>query len=512
MTITRRAGQNFFGLAADTKPTTNVPSYSTFFETDTQRTYRWDGTFWHPQYSIETDSFYDNFESGTFNFTDGGNSPDGLWGNDFLAGGTSGVRTVSGNNVQYLHAQTATSAGQTFSIVNYTRLHKFQDFELNCRMRTISQTRTGSAPNNWETAWLIWRIGDISGQMGYYFTIKMSGSEFGKSDNIDSSVSNFIVATPGSPSVTLGQWYKVRVRVVGSHHKVWVDDALVIDYEDISPRDAPLPSRMIQRAGHIATYCEDAQVEFDSFRVTPVYPISVIDYEQQANNTVPMPASNRKSGCYYGVLGGASPQGDNILQGALVRVGSTDAQVVDDLGIHRSFTTGTTNGNQAGISTIASGGNIFRRSHNLVFRARVKTPASASGQHIWMGFSSSATIANSNDPLNNLHGFLVGYRADGSVWGYCGNNGQATNTVVAENLSIAANDWVNVYLELQATGKAVFRLNNRTPLTITTTTAKPGPSTSMWMHCVCTTTGSPAKVMVIDHLQVEMSPGNDVIV
>jgi 3-keto-disaccharide hydrolase len=509
MTVTRLSGQRFIGLSTDTKPTTNVPAFSTFLETNTLKTFNWDGQNWHPAYSIESDSFYDNFEAGTFNFTDGGTSPNGLWKNKFLAGGTSGVRTVSGNNVQYQHSQTATSAGQTFSVVNYTVNNTFQDFELNCRMRTITQTRTGSAPNSWEAAWLIWRIGDINGQMGYYFVIKTNGCEFGKSDNIDASASNYILATPGTPTLTLAQWYKIRVRVVGAKHQVWVDDALVINYEDISPRDAPLPSVMIQRAGHIATYNEDAQVEFDSFRVTPVYPTSVIDYDQQTNSTTPLPASNRKSGAYYGTTGGASPTGDNLFSGILTRVGSSDAAVIDDLGIHRSFTTGTTSGNQAGISTNIA---TFRRSHNLVLRARIKTPSTTATNHIWIGFSSSSTIGNNDDPLNTFHGMLVGYRSGSSVWGVLGNNAQATDTVQAENLSLAANDWVNVYLELQSTGKCIVRLNNRTPLVITTTTQKPGPSTSMYMHCICTTTTTAARTMTIDHIQVEMSPGNDVIV
>jgi hypothetical protein len=506
MTVIYKGPITLIGLSTDTKPL-NVTAGTRFYVKDFGfEEYIFDGVAWNTRLSIEADRFYDDFEAGTFSFTDGSTSPNNKWKNKFISGGTSGVRTVSGDNVMWLRPQVSTSAPQTSSVVNYTVNDLFQDFELTCRMRTISQIRTGSAPNSWETAWLIWRIGDINGQMGYYFVIKTNGCEFGKSDNIDSSQSNYILATPGSPTCTMGQWYNVKVRVEGSHHKVWVDDVLVVDYEDISPKDAPLPSRMIQRAGHIALYCEDAEVEFNNVRVLPLYPKSLLDYEQQAHNTTPLPSSNRKSGAFYGTT---AASGDNLLSGILTNLGASNAQVIDDLGIHRSYTTGTSTGNQAGLSTNVA---LFRRSHNLVLRAKIKTPSTTASNHIWVGFSSSSTIGNNDDPLNTFHGMIVGYRSGSSIWGVLGNNAQATDTVQAENLTLTANEWVNIYMELQSTGKCVVRLNNRTPLTFTTSTVKPGPSTNMYLHCLLTTTTTAARTLTIDHLEIETSPGNDVIV
>jgi hypothetical protein len=46
MAILRTASTNWTGLAADTKPTTGVPTGSTFLETDTGLIYYWNGTAW----------------------------------------------------------------------------------------------------------------------------------------------------------------------------------------------------------------------------------------------------------------------------------------------------------------------------------------------------------------------------------------------------------------------------------------------------------------------------------
>jgi|GEM_PF-5445444 len=39
--------QEFIGLSTDTKPTTDVPVGSTFYEADTKNGYIWDGSAWN---------------------------------------------------------------------------------------------------------------------------------------------------------------------------------------------------------------------------------------------------------------------------------------------------------------------------------------------------------------------------------------------------------------------------------------------------------------------------------
>lgn len=521
MAIKYLAANRIEGLTTDTKPTA-VPTGSRFFESDANYgEWYFDGSTWIQRLSLENDIFYDGFDS-TFTFTNGGLSPNGKWKNKFIGTGTggstgsSGVRVSSGG---LLNGQTVlwqvpgavTVSTDTSSVVNYTVNNTYQDFELTCKMRTISQTRTGSAPNNWETAWIIWRIGDIGGQMGYYFTIKMSGSEFGKSDNKEGSVANYILATPGSPSVTLGQWYAVKVRVQGNRHQVWTDTTgagtnytLTIDYTDINAVFAPSPSRQIQRGGYISFYCEDSQVEFSDIRVMPIYPRSILDYEQSVYNTVPLPSSNRKFGAWYAV---GAVTADGLLSGALTQpASSTNAQVIDDLGIHWTYTTGAVSGNQAGLLTNAA---IFRRTHNPVLRVKFMSPATTTNSQMLVGFSSASSLATTTTPLNNLHGVLVGWRNGDTTWNVLSNNGSATQTVTAEGQTVAASQWNNVEIELQSSFQCTVRVNNRTPITLTTTAAKPAVSTNLYVYCVLTTLTTAAKTFSINNMDIEMSPGVD---
>lgn len=503
MALTWLAGNIIEGLSTDTKPS-NVIVGSKFREIDQNfREYIYIGNAWFLRQTTDQDSFYDDFESGTFDFTEGGTSPNGLWKNKFLgsAGGTSGVRNVVGvGNVQYL--KTASVVGTT-SIVNYILPLVFQDFELTCRMRTISQT-ANRAKNDWETAWIIWRVGDILAQQGYYFTIKMAGSEYGKSDNKEGSVANYVLVTPGSPSCTLGQWYNIRIRVVGNWHKVWVDNNLVIDYEDINPNYAPSPSRQIQRAGYVTTYCEDAEVEFDSFRVIPIYPKALLDYDQSVHNMVPAVSSNRKYGSYNGAT---SATGDGLLAGILQRVGTGGAISRDDLGIHYTFPTTTTQYDQSGLSTNVA---FTRRTHNPIFRIKFKIPSVITNCQMWFGFASSATLpANSTDPLNAANGFLVGFVSGGNFL-IRSNDGTGASASTAEGLVPAIDKWHNIAMELQSANQCIARVDNRTPIIITTAASKPLLSTDLYMHAVVQTTNTTAKTMLIDHIDVEISPGVDV--
>ena len=90
-----------------------------------------------------------------------------------------GVKTENGNNVFYGFPQTATSSGQTYSSFALST-QKFSDMTLELDMKTYKQIRQNSAPNTWETAWVMWRWTDLFHH--YYFVIKTNGIEFGKKD------------------------------------------------------------------------------------------------------------------------------------------------------------------------------------------------------------------------------------------------------------------------------------------------------------------------------------------
>lgn len=508
MAITYHAGNVLRGLTTDTKPT-NVPSNSLFYEIDNNfSVWYFDagGNTWIQKVSNDADFFYDDFTGGTYSFAEAGPSPNGKWNNRFRGGGTSGVR-VSGNSfAMWLQPQTATASNQTFSCENLA-VTQYQDFELTCRLRTISQLRQNSPPNNWETAWLLWRIPDLVGQINYYFVIKISGCEFGKSDNISPSQFNVALATPASPSVIIGTWYAVKIHANGNRHTIWVDTTgtgtqfgnPVIDYVDDDVTLAPAPSRQIQRQGFIAPYCEDSQVEFQNFRLMPLYPKALLDYNDSIHNQVPLPSSNRKFASFYG---SGATSADGVLAGILVADGASNAQVIDDLGIHWSYTTDASGSGQSGLHTNVA---IFRRSNNLIMRAKVLTPATISNTRFWIGFSDSATLSNSDDPLNNANGYLIGYRNNATTWNIISNNASATDTLTTEGYTLTGGKYVNIQMELRASGECICTIQNRTPITIQT--PLPAASANMYLYVRQQATTTTTKTVTIDSIDMDISPG-----
>ena len=103
-----------------------------------------------------TGNVYDDFQGGTYKLTDGQKSPNGKWLSKWNAGGEMGVKSENSNNVFYGFPKTATSPGQTFSSFALST-HMFSDMTLELDMKTYKQLRQNSAPNSWESAWVIWR-------------------------------------------------------------------------------------------------------------------------------------------------------------------------------------------------------------------------------------------------------------------------------------------------------------------------------------------------------------------
>lgn len=188
-----------------------------------------------------------------------------LWGST----GDGGCTQITGPDGAYstvaeLKPATATSSGQTFSAV-LTGPQASGNFEFSALMRTVAQLRTGSAPNNWETAWIFWdwKFPDPSGSSGYYYTIKESGTEIGRLNNGTQTV----LATSGN-NLNPGVWHHVHVvQTAGggtTSLSVYVDGTLDLSFSDVSGSALT--------GGQIALYCEDAQVHFTGVALPAIPP------------------------------------------------------------------------------------------------------------------------------------------------------------------------------------------------------------------------------------------------
>jgi hypothetical protein len=209
-------------------------------------------------------SVYDDFQSGTYLLSEGQTSPNGKWHNQFNGFGSSGVQSDgTTNNVFYMFPMTSTSSNETHAGAVETTI-SFSNFELSFDVKTVKQLRQNSPPNAWETAWILFRQSDL--WHFYDFFVKSNGIEFGKQDcNTCSNPvdgQQFLV-TAVSPSLKIGSWSSWKITSVGNHIAITVDGNKVIDYIDNT-----MSSKL--SSGSIVLYDEDASVQFDNVKITPL--------------------------------------------------------------------------------------------------------------------------------------------------------------------------------------------------------------------------------------------------
>ncbi|MGB7675355.1 MAG: family 16 glycoside hydrolase, partial [Nitrososphaeraceae archaeon] len=194
--------------------------------------------------TTSTGNVYDDFQASTYKLTDGQKSPNGKWLSKWNAGGEMGVKTENGNNVFYGFPQTATSSGQTYSSFALST-QKFSDMTLELDMKTYKQLRQNSAPNTWETTWVMWRWTDLFHH--YYFVIKTNGIEFGKKDTSCSCEQQVFLKTGPSPTLKINTWNHVKISSIGKQTTIWLDGVKVVDMDDPSYSSTASMYRTIQR-------------------------------------------------------------------------------------------------------------------------------------------------------------------------------------------------------------------------------------------------------------------------
>ena len=157
---------------------------------------------------------------------------------------------------------------------------QFGDIDITTFIRTLKSLRT-PVPSRWEAGWIMWRFNDagyLITQKGahfhhYYFIIYVDGSvEFGRKDNTTQTEHQYFL-TGAAPKVSFayGVWNKVRIKHIGNHIQIWVDDKPVIDVVDDGTKGTPgtdktlgappHPPSTYLNSGRLAHYNEDAMTE-----------------------------------------------------------------------------------------------------------------------------------------------------------------------------------------------------------------------------------------------------------
>jgi hypothetical protein len=294
------------GLSTDTKPTVGLQTGNRFLETDTGREYYWTGTAWAPIVGLSSGdsvaAVYDSFPAIYDITTDASPGsyascntvvPTGLYRvayrgykpSDTNERGQDGVRAPStlppdsSPRVFYGYPYTTTETGTgSISTLTVTEGPYYTDFDCTFYMRTKAQRKTTNV-KKWETAWFLWHFNQAGFQLTqlgahfhhYYLVLKTDGHmEVGKKDRDDMvDAQRFLTGTAGTePTFTWGllTWYKIRIRHVGDHIQVWLNDVAKVDLRDngtISDVSGviPPPSATVG-SGRFGYYAEDSECEW----------------------------------------------------------------------------------------------------------------------------------------------------------------------------------------------------------------------------------------------------------
>jgi hypothetical protein len=172
----------------------------------------------------------------------------GVWRVIFDGYGWVGIRSRSPNKLTLMPASAARPDETHSSLV--VSKGRYRDFDLTATAVTARQLRVDSAPNPWESAWLVWRYTDNT--HFYYLALKTNGWELGKADPDYPGAQRFL-ATGTDPRSSIGRQNHVRISQRGATSSVWIDGELITAFTD---RERPY------RRGSIGFYTEDAEVRF----------------------------------------------------------------------------------------------------------------------------------------------------------------------------------------------------------------------------------------------------------
>lgn len=156
---------------------------------------------------------------------------------------------------QAVNSASATSSALAVSRAGFTTT----SLDVQAAVTTTKQLRTGSPPNPWEVAWLIWDYTD--NEHFYYAVAKPNGWELGKRDPAYPGGQRFL-ATGSTPTVSVGK--KATLRIIraragsASSIKLLLNGSTLTTFSD---------TERPYRSGSVGVYTEDAAVDFSYVRV-----------------------------------------------------------------------------------------------------------------------------------------------------------------------------------------------------------------------------------------------------
>lgn len=179
----------------------------------------------------------------------------GRWQVVFTGFGCVRILNDNGNHVLEMQPQSVTNPADTSAPLVVGPSFE-APFTYSGQIATTAQLRQNSAPNDWETAWIVWNYTD--NQHFYYFIPKENGWELGKEDPAYPGAQRFL-ATSTTPTFSLTDIKNFEVTQIGATMTISINGNKIVDFTD---NERPYTS------GRIGLYSEDARFIADNIVVT----------------------------------------------------------------------------------------------------------------------------------------------------------------------------------------------------------------------------------------------------
>ncbi|WP_157642470.1 hypothetical protein [Burkholderia ubonensis] len=160
--------------------------------------------------------------------------------------------STSSNHALLLEPMVSTDPGTTHAALVLTSQAWTGRYELAADLTLAAQLRTGSAPNPWETGWLLWNYQDD--QHFYAFALQTNGWVLSKEDPAYPGAQRFL-SSGSTPFAQPGVKHRIDIWTDGGSTQIYIDNSLVCSYTDAI---APYSS------GRAGFYCEDSRVLVDN--------------------------------------------------------------------------------------------------------------------------------------------------------------------------------------------------------------------------------------------------------
>lgn len=226
-----------------------------------QSTLRMFGT----DYDIPTTSWLSTLSDSFSGYTLGTSYTDGQaigtsWVDKFGGGGhVSIVAAPDGGQALQTSPAVATSSGSSNAALVTSSASFAGNYAVHAKYRTSAQLRTGSTPNPWEVAWLVWGYQDNS--HFYNLVLKPNGWEVDKEVNVSGSQSQVFLASNTTPTFPLNQTYTVDiVTTVASGVPTFAITVNGVFLANVTDTDTTNPHIL---SGAVGLYSEDSTADWE---------------------------------------------------------------------------------------------------------------------------------------------------------------------------------------------------------------------------------------------------------